>query len=60
MIADRIGQYASTTNRVPAMLDQAVKLFRLADQLDETYLDRRIRDETLGELDLKYLKAQPP
>jgi hypothetical protein len=60
MIADRMGQYASTVNRVPAMLDQAVKLLRLADELDETYLDRRLQEETLGEFDLGYLKAQIP
>jgi hypothetical protein len=34
------------------MLDQAVKLFQLADSLDEAYLDKRIRDETIGELGL--------
>jgi hypothetical protein len=56
MIADRMGQYASTTSRVPEMLDQAVKLFLLADALDEAYLEKRIREETLGELGLEFLR----
>jgi hypothetical protein len=30
----------------------------LADRLDETYLDKRIREETAGELGLEYLKEQ--
>jgi hypothetical protein len=58
MIADRMGQYISTVNRVPEMLDQAVKLFQLADTVDDTYLDRRIRDETAGELGLAFLRER--
>jgi hypothetical protein len=58
MVADRLGQYCSTSNRVPPMLDQAVKMWQLAGDLDEAYLDKRIRDETLGELDLAFLKAR--
>jgi hypothetical protein len=58
MIADRMGQYVSRESRVPAMLDQAIKLFQLADSLDEDYLDQRLRDETGGELDLTFLKEQ--
>ena len=58
LIADRMGQYASTKNRVPEMLDQAIQLFRLADHLDESYLERRIGEETCGELDLTHLKEQ--
>jgi hypothetical protein len=56
LIADRMGQYLSTPNHVPEMLDQAVKLFQLADRLDEAYLDKRIRDETGGELGLANLR----
>ena len=52
MIADRMGQYVSIDIRPPEMLDHAIKLFRLADRLDETYLADRIRDETGGLLDL--------
>jgi hypothetical protein len=57
LIADRMGQYVSTSNLVPEMLDQAVKLFQLADRLDEAYLDRRIRNETNGELGLTDLRV---
>lgn len=58
LIADRMGQYISTQVRVPEMLDQAIKMFQLADRLDEDYLDKRIRDETSGELGLEYLKGR--
>ena len=58
LIADRMGQYASTEIRIPEMLDQAIQLFRLADHLDEAYLAKRIAEETNGELDLAYLKGQ--
>jgi hypothetical protein len=60
MIADRMGQYAATTNHPPDMLAQAVKLLQLADKLDDAYLDRRIREETLDEFSSAYLKAQLP
>ena len=40
------------------MLDQAIKLFRLADSLDEAHLDAGIRDETHAELDLGYLNER--
>jgi hypothetical protein len=42
------------------MLGQAVKLLQLAESLDDAYLDRRIRQETLDEFGLAYLKAQLP
>lgn len=58
LIADRMGQYLSTDARVPEMLDQAIKMLQLADRVDETYLDRRIRDETAGELGLDFLKER--
>jgi hypothetical protein len=58
LIADRMGQYASTENRIPEMLDQALHLYRLADHLDEAYLEKRIGEETDGELDLMCLKEQ--
>jgi hypothetical protein len=35
LIADRLGQYVSTENRAPDMLDQAIKLFKFADRLDD-------------------------
>jgi hypothetical protein len=37
------------------MRNQAVSLYRLADSLDETYLDKRIRDETGSEASLETL-----
>lgn len=56
LIADRLEQHASTETGMPDRLDQAVKLFRLADHPDEAYLDRRIRQESGGTFDLAYLK----
>lgn len=47
MIADRMGQYASGT--APDMLDQARRLAALYPDLDLTYLEQRIRTETLGD-----------
>ncbi|GAB3454607.1 hypothetical protein [Insolitispirillum peregrinum] len=43
MIADRMGQDASAPRGVPAMKEQAIALYRLAEQLDLSYLDQRIR-----------------
>lgn len=43
---------------MPDRLDQAIKLFRLADQVDEACLDKRIREETTDTFDLAYLKGQ--
>jgi hypothetical protein len=34
----------------------AIKLFQLADSLDEAYLERRIREDTLGDFSLACLK----
>jgi hypothetical protein len=53
MIADRMGQYASGTAR--EMIDQARKLYKLAEGLDHDYLERRIRTETLGEYGVEAL-----
>jgi hypothetical protein len=60
MIADRMGQYASTSSGVPEMLEQAIKLLQLAGPIDETYLDGRIKQETNRHFDLAYLKAHIP
>jgi hypothetical protein len=57
LIADRMGQYVSTASRVPEMLDQATKLLLLADSIDDAYLERRIRAETLDELGLEFLRS---
>ncbi len=47
LIADRMGQYASGTAR--DRLDQARLLYRLNPDLDQVYLDRRIREESFGD-----------
>ena len=57
LIADRMGQFNSTPAGTPEMLAQAVKLYQLAETLDETYLNSRILAETGNECDLAYLKA---
>lgn len=44
LIADRMGQFASGT--APEMLQQAQVLFRLYQDADLMYLERRIREET--------------
>jgi len=47
LIADRMGQYASGS--APDRIDQARLLLALHADLDLAYLDRRIREETLGD-----------
>lgn len=60
MIADRMGQFAAPQRGDAEMLGQAVVLYRIArqnleDPVDEQYLDRRIRHETAGSYDLRFL-----
>lgn len=55
LIADRMGQYASGS--APDMLGQAQALARLSPDLDHAYLDRRIREETLGDHGAQDLEA---
>jgi hypothetical protein len=55
LIADRMGQYASGT--APEMLGQARALHDLHPEADRAYLERRIREETLGEHGVEDLKA---
>lgn len=47
LIADRMGQYASGTAR--DRLEQALKLLELHPEADLVYLERRIREESMGE-----------
>lgn len=54
--ADRMGQYASGS--APEMLGQARALFRLSEQLDLRYLERRIREETGGDYGVQDLEDQ--
>jgi hypothetical protein len=55
MIADRMGQYASGTAR--GMIDQARKLFSLNFAMDRDYLDRRIREESVGDYGVEDLEG---
>jgi hypothetical protein len=60
MIADRMSQFAAPNHGDATMLEQAVILYRVArqnleDPLDEEYLDRRIKHETAGSYDLRFL-----
>jgi hypothetical protein len=54
LIADRMGQYASGS--APEMLGQARTLFGLHPTLDIPYLERRIREETGGDLGIEDLR----
>lgn len=58
MIADRMGQYSSVPRGIPEMLRQAVLLLRLADEVDEDYLESRLFEETSGEYNLGFLKER--
>ena len=40
------------------MLDQAIALYVLAEDMDEAYLEKRIREETAGEHGVDFLKAK--
>ena len=55
MIADRMGQYASGTAR--EMLAQARALYSLPIAFDRAYLDRRIREESVGDYGVEDLEA---
>ena len=46
MIADRLGQFASSKNKDVTMLHQATLLMKLASDYDRDYLIRRIVEET--------------
>ncbi len=53
LIADRMGQFASGS--APDRFDQALTLFRLQLEFDRAYLDRRIREETVGDYGIEAL-----
>lgn len=55
LIADRMGQFHSGT--APDMLGQARTLFRLYQDADTIYLERRIREETLNEYGIAKLES---
>jgi hypothetical protein len=50
-----MGQYASGTAR--GMIDQARKLFGLNFAMDRDYLDRRIREESIGDYGVEDLEG---
>lgn len=56
LIADRLGQWVASDRRDHHLLYQAIALFRLADDLDASYLDRRIREDTSSDLGLEFLQ----
>ena len=56
LIADRVGQAYSDEPPRKDMLTQAVRLLDLAESIDESYLDRRICEETLSHATLATLK----
>jgi hypothetical protein len=55
LIADRMGQYASGTAR--DRFDQARLLYELNPDLDEVYLDRRIREESFGDYGISDIRS---
>jgi len=58
MIADRLGQSNASPQGVPVFEEQAVFLYKMAQDIDEQYLERRIRTEKLGEYGLSDLKER--
>lgn len=60
LIADRMGQYAADPVHGDDMIGQARALFDLAGEVDEAYLDKRIRQETFDSCRLETLKRWPP
>jgi hypothetical protein len=55
MIADRMGQYASGTAR--DMLGQAQELYGLPIKFNRAYLERRIREESVGDYGVEDLEV---
>ena len=55
LIADRMGQYASGTAR--DRLDQAKVLLALHPDADLVYLERRIREESMGDYGVEHIKG---
>ena len=54
LIADRMGQYASGT--AADRFEQAKALFLLHPDVDKEYLDRRIKEETVGDYGIEALE----
>lgn len=58
LIGDRMGQFHSDERSRRDMLGQAVRLLQLAKDLDEPYLEKRIRHETAGAYGLEFLRKE--
>lgn len=58
LIADRMGQFAANQAGSCDMRAQAVLLYRLASEIDRSYLDDRIKASTLGEFDVTSLESE--
>ena len=58
IIADRMGQFASRT--APDMLGQAARLLVLHSDVDRAYLDRRVREETVGDYGIDDINETGP
>ena len=58
IIADRMGQFASGS--APDMLGQAAQLLALHSDVDRVYLDRRVREETVGDYGIDDIKKADP
>jgi hypothetical protein len=56
LIADRMGQYASGT--AADRLEQARILFQLHPEADLVYLERRIREETMGDHGIESVQSE--
>ena len=57
LIADRAGQWFASGKRDAKMLRQAQILLALASALDEDYLERRLREETMNRIGLAELRT---
>ena len=57
LIADRAGQWFASGRRDEKMLAQALLLLALAPPMDEEYLERRLREETMNRFGLAELRS---
>jgi hypothetical protein len=56
LIAGRLGQWVASDRRDRHLLQQAIALLRLGENLDAAYLNRRIREDTSGDMGLAFLQ----
>jgi hypothetical protein len=60
LIADRLGQWVASGRRDSELLIQAQAMIQVAENVATEYLDRRIRQDTVGELTLAEFLALGP